>query len=89
MCVQAHCGAVTSLEEEAYEEIRNFCKSLVAYFAQRELSPIFIETVTRQASEERQLVGLGHHTEIEVLPIPQERLKEARVGSYPKGMKAY
>ncbi|XP_026193266.1 CWF19-like protein 2 [Cyclospora cayetanensis] len=54
-------------------------KSLVAFFASRGEAPLFLETVPKQAEAERQMAGLGEHTEIEVLPLPAERLKEARV----------
>ncbi|KAL8275748.1 hypothetical protein Esti_000311 [Eimeria stiedai] len=73
-----HCSAVTGLEPEAFECIRNYSKSLVAFFSSRGEAPLFIETVRMQPQQERQMAGLGPHTEIEVLPIPADRLKEAR-----------
>ncbi|OEH73778.1 hypothetical protein cyc_04678 [Cyclospora cayetanensis] len=75
----AHCAALTGLEEEPFECVRNYMKSLVAFFASRGEAPLFLETVPKQAEAERQMAGLGEHTEIEVLPLPAERLKEARV----------
>lgn len=56
-------------------------KSLVAFFSTKKESPIFIETVKKQTEREKQLAGLGYHTEIEVLPVPDDRLREARVSN--------
>ena len=77
--MQPHCSAVTGLEEEAFECMRNYMKSLVAFFSKRGQAPLFIETVPKQNAADRQLAGLGPHTEVDVLPLPVDRLQEARV----------
>ena len=90
MCIlQTHVAAVTSLEPESLECIRNYKKSLIHFFSQHDLSPIFIETVVKQGGKgfdykeftgaALECIGRSNHTEIEVLPVPADRLKEARV----------
>lgn len=80
--MQPHCASVTSLEEEAFESLRNYMKTLVAFFSKKGQAPLFLETVTRLVEAEKQLVGMGPHTEVDVLPLPEDRLAEARVYIY-------
>ncbi|PHJ18289.1 protein cwfj c-terminus 1 family protein [Cystoisospora suis] len=74
----AHTGALTALDDSGYEEIRNFQKSLVAFFETQNKVPVFIETVSRFVSKERNWMGGGPHTAVEVLPIELDRLSEAK-----------
>ncbi|EPR60331.1 cwfj family protein [Toxoplasma gondii GT1] len=75
----AHVSSVTTLDDAGYEEIRNFQKSLVTYFKDaRQEAPIFIETVSHFVSKEKLWMGAGPHTAVEVLPIPVDRLSEAK-----------
>ncbi|CBZ54551.1 conserved hypothetical protein [Neospora caninum Liverpool] len=75
----AHVSSVTTLDDAGYEELRNFQKSLVMYFKEtRQEAPIFIETVSHFVSKEKLWMGAGPHTAIEVLPIPLDRLQEAK-----------
>ncbi|KEP64031.1 UNVERIFIED_CONTAM: cwfj family protein [Hammondia hammondi] len=75
----AHVSSVTTLDDAGYEEIRNFQKSLVTYFKEaRQEAPIFIETVSHFVSKEKLWMGAGPHTAVEVLPIPVDRLTEAK-----------
>lgn len=77
--MQAHTGALTTVDDSGYEEIRNFQKSLVAFFETQNKVPIFIETVSHFVSKERNWMGGGPHTAVEVLPIELDRLSEAKV----------
>lgn len=79
---------MTGLEEEAFECMRNYMKTLVAFFASRGEAPLFLETVPKQNTAEKQLIGLGFHTEVDVLPLPADRLQEARVRNLRGGLRA-
>eukprot|EP00743_Colponemidia_sp_Colp-15_P010631 GILK01011738.1.p1 GENE.GILK01011738.1~~GILK01011738.1.p1 ORF type:complete len:743 (-),score=142.08 GILK01011738.1:2773-4923(-) len=59
-----HATAVTAVDEEVYEEIRNFMKCLVAMFSAQKKGVIFVETVM-QLSQQR-------HTYLEVYPVANE-----------------
>ncbi|PFH35768.1 cwfj family protein [Besnoitia besnoiti] len=75
----AHVSSVTTVDDAGYEELRNFQKSIVTYFQEtRGELPVFIETVTHFVAKEKLWMGAGPHTAVEVLPIPQDRLLEAK-----------
>ncbi|KAF8820717.1 cwfj family protein [Cardiosporidium cionae] len=74
----AHVASLTHMEDDVYEEIRNFQKSLVAFFDKQDLLPIFIETVGSYVSTEKRILGGGSHTFVDCYGIPSDRLQEAK-----------
>ncbi|CEM08538.1 unnamed protein product [Vitrella brassicaformis CCMP3155] len=73
-----HVGSVTNLDEDVYDELRNYQKCLVRYFDARNQAPIFIETVRFFVSPEKAMMGGGPHTIVEVVAVPADRLQEAK-----------
>lgn len=51
----------------------------MAFFEAQNKVPIFIETVSHFVSKEKNWMGSGPHTAVEVLPIELDRLSEAKV----------
>lgn len=66
----SHCHAITHLEDEVYDEIRNYQKCVIEFFKKKHgMSVIFMETARYQTSNEQQLLGGGPHCRIEYLLI--------------------
>lgn len=66
-----HISSLAATEENVYEEIRNFMKSIVSFNLEREYSTIFIE--------HSQHINKMNHFEIECIPIKHKMLDEARM----------
>ncbi|KAL8162753.1 hypothetical protein V2J09_014242 [Rumex salicifolius] len=65
-----HESATRSVDEDIWDEIRNFKKCLIMMFAKEEKDVIFLETVMGLALQRR-------HCLIECIPVPQDISKEA------------
>lgn len=76
--VPGHCCILTSQHESAtravdnnvWDEIRNFKKCLIMMFAKQEKDVVFLETVMGLAQQRR-------HCMVECIPLPQDRAKQA------------
>ncbi|EEQ99780.1 Trichohyalin, putative [Perkinsus marinus ATCC 50983] len=77
---QNHCASLRTADEETAEEIRNYQKCLVHYYATLDppCVPVFIETVKTppQNDDVMALLGGGAHTTMQCFPIPHDRVKE-------------
>uniref|UniRef100_A0A0G4GRL7 Cwf19-like C-terminal domain-containing protein n=1 Tax=Chromera velia CCMP2878 TaxID=1169474 RepID=A0A0G4GRL7_9ALVE len=73
-----HVCATTQMDENTYDEIRNYQKELAKMFDKKGLAPLFVETVSSIPSFETRHLNGGPHTAIEVFPIPVEQLDESR-----------
>ncbi|EER00774.1 cyclophilin-RNA interacting protein, putative [Perkinsus marinus ATCC 50983] len=77
---QNHCASLRTADEETAEEIRNYQKCLVHYYATMDppCVPVFIETVKTppQNDDVMALLGGGAHTTMQCFPIPHDRVKE-------------
>lgn len=65
-----HESATRTVDNNVWDEIRNFKKCLIMMFAKQEKELVFLETV----------MGLGQqrrHCLIECIPLPQELAKQA------------
>ncbi|XP_050218502.1 uncharacterized protein LOC126669162 [Mercurialis annua] len=65
-----HDSATRNVDNNIWEEIRNFKKCLIMMFAKQEKDVVFLETVMGLAQQRR-------HCLIECIPLPQEIAKEA------------
>ncbi|GMH18850.1 hypothetical protein Nepgr_020691 [Nepenthes gracilis] len=65
-----HESATRTVDDNVWEEIRNFKKCLIMMFAKQEKEMVFIETVVGLAQQRR-------HCLIECIPLPQETAKQA------------
>ncbi|KAL9256145.1 CWF19-like protein [Drosera capensis] len=65
-----HEASTRSVDDNVWEEIRNFKKCLIMMFAKQEKDVVFLETVVGLAQQRR-------HCMIECIPLPQEIAKEA------------
>jgi len=74
-----HCPSIVSMEEETNEHIRNYQKLMVAFFETKGMIPLFIETALTVPSKEALLLGGGHHVYLEVIPIPYDKLENAKM----------
>ncbi|XP_006838815.2 CWF19-like protein 2 isoform X1 [Amborella trichopoda] len=76
--VQGHCcilpmqheGSTRNLDDDAWNEIRNFKKCLIRMFAEQEKDVIFIETAMGLSQQRR-------HCMVECIPIPRHIAPEA------------
>ncbi|XP_068634546.1 uncharacterized protein [Aristolochia californica] len=76
--VEGHCciltkeheSATRSVDDNVWEEIRNFKKCLIMMFEKQEKDVLFLETVLALAKQRR-------HCMVECIPLPRERAKEA------------
>lgn len=75
-----HHSAVTDLDEEVYQEMRNYQKCLVRFFEAEEppRAVIFVESSVHRVSRDKALLGAGPHTAIVAYPIELGLLQEAR-----------
>ncbi|KAB1206187.1 CWF19-like protein 2 [Morella rubra] len=67
---QQHESATRTVEDNVWEEIRNFKKCLIMMFAKQEKDVVFLETVMGLAQQRR-------HCLIECIPLPREIAKQA------------
>lgn len=65
-----HESATRTVDDNVWEEIRNFKKCLIMMFAEQEKDLIFVETVKGLARQRR-------HCLIECIPVPRDIAKEA------------
>lgn len=65
-----HEAATRTIDDNIWDEIRNFKKCLIMMFAKQEKEVVFLETVMGLAQQRR-------HCLIECIPLPQEIAKEA------------
>lgn len=65
-----HDSATRTVDNNVWDEIRNFKKCLIMMFAKQEKDVVFLETVMGLAQQRR-------HCLIECIPIPQDIAKEA------------
>ena len=65
-----HESATRSIDDNVWEEIRNFKKCLLMMFAKEEKGVIFLETVMGLAKQQR-------HCLVECIPLPRELAKQA------------
>ncbi|KAI3469702.1 hypothetical protein Pfo_026365 [Paulownia fortunei] len=78
--VPGHCGILTlqhesstrTVEDNVWDEIRNFKKCLIMMFAKQEKDVVFFETVMGLARQSR-------HCLVECVPLPQDIAKQAPV----------
>lgn len=66
---EQHESATRSLDDNVWEEFRNFKKCLIMMFAKQEKDLIFLETVMGLARQKR-------HCLIECIPMPKEVAKQ-------------
>ena len=64
-----HCRSTLLLDENAWQDVRNFKKCLVRMFDQRGMDVIFMETVMS--------ITTNRHTSIECIPVPRHVAAEA------------
>ncbi len=75
-----HCHAITHLEDDVYDEIRNYQKCVIEFFKKKKgMSVIFMETARYQTSNENQLLGGGPHCRIECYPVPTDAIADAKI----------
>eukprot|EP00397_Hematodinium_sp_SG-2012_P017000 GEMP01017362.1.p1 GENE.GEMP01017362.1~~GEMP01017362.1.p1 ORF type:complete len:852 (+),score=230.78 GEMP01017362.1:78-2633(+) len=74
---KSHCQSISEVEENCAAEIRNFQKTLVQAFEQRDLAPVFIETAAHLVDRWKLYAGDGNHTAIEVIPVPIDKTSDA------------
>ncbi|XP_060178775.1 uncharacterized protein LOC132608970 [Lycium barbarum] len=65
-----HESATRSLDDNVWEEFRNFKKCLIMMFAKQEKDVVFLETVMSLARQKR-------HCLVECIPLPKEVAKQA------------
>ncbi|CAH9105880.1 unnamed protein product [Cuscuta epithymum] len=65
-----HESATRSVDNNVWEEIRNFKKCLIMMFAQQEKDTVFLETVMGLARQRR-------HCLVECIPVPRDVAKQA------------
>lgn len=68
--LEQHESATRSLDDNVWEEFRNFKKCLIMMFAKQEKDLIFLETVMSLARQKR-------HCLVECIPLPKEVAKQA------------
>eukprot|EP01071_Lankesteria_metandrocarpae_P014967 Lankesteria_metandrocarpae@DN9193_c0_g1_i1.p1 len=73
-----HIPSLTHLDDDVYDHIRNFQKSLVAYFDEQGMGLVCVETVIRHVAMEKTLLGGGSHCVVECYPVPHARLQECK-----------
>ncbi|KAG9440009.1 hypothetical protein H6P81_020174 [Aristolochia fimbriata] len=78
--VEGHCciltkeheSATRSVDDNVWEEIRNFKKCLIGMFSKQEKDVLFLETVLELAKQRR-------HCMVECIPLPRGGAEEARI----------
>ncbi|XP_008391166.3 uncharacterized protein [Malus domestica] len=65
-----HVPSTRTVDDDVWQEIRNFKKCLIMMFAKKEKEVVFLETVMGLAQQR-------HHCIVECIPIPHEIAKEA------------
>eukprot|EP00915_Cephaloidophora_sp_WS-2016_P010083 GHVH01014636.1.p1 GENE.GHVH01014636.1~~GHVH01014636.1.p1 ORF type:complete len:401 (-),score=68.20 GHVH01014636.1:3403-4605(-) len=75
----SHRPSTVSLDEDTSEYLRTYQKLLVRFFDARSMVPLFLETASSAPTQEALMLGGGHHVSVEVIPIPFDRLEEARM----------
>uniref|UniRef100_A0A5B6ZK00 Putative CWF19-like protein 2 n=1 Tax=Davidia involucrata TaxID=16924 RepID=A0A5B6ZK00_DAVIN len=65
-----HESATRTVDNNVWDEIRNFKKCLIMMFAKQEKDPVFLETVMELAQQRR-------HCLVECIPLPREIAKQA------------
>ena len=71
LTAKEHINSLASVEENIYEEIRNYMKSIVAFNLERDMSTVFVE-FSMDANR-------ANHFEIECIPIKHKLLEDARL----------
>lgn len=67
---EQHESSTRGLDNNMWDEIRNFKKCLIMMFAKQEKDVVFLETVMGIAQQRR-------HCLVECIPLPQEAAKQA------------
>lgn len=67
-----HESASRSVDDNVWEELRNFKKCLIKMFQEQKKEVLFIETVTNLAKQQR-------HCLIECIPLPSDAAEEAPI----------
>ena len=62
---QQHVPSTVSVDDDVWEEIRNFKKCLIMMFAEKEKDVVFLETVVDLPQQRR-------HCLVECIPVPRE-----------------
>ncbi|EPS65503.1 hypothetical protein M569_09269, partial [Genlisea aurea] len=65
-----HENSTRNLDDDVWEEIRNFKKCLIMMYSKQEKDVLFIETVVQVARQKR-------HCLVECIPLPQDVAKQA------------
>ena len=65
-----HESSTRTLDNNVWDEIRNFKKCLIMMFAKQEKDLVFLETVMGLAQQRR-------HCLVECIPLPRETAKQA------------
>eukprot|EP00922_Rhytidocystis_sp_ex-Travisia-forbesii_P037981 GHVS01056550.1.p1 GENE.GHVS01056550.1~~GHVS01056550.1.p1 ORF type:complete len:492 (-),score=96.46 GHVS01056550.1:423-1814(-) len=73
-----HMSSIVEVEDDVYQEIRNFQKSFVAFCDHQGKSAVFIETVLQQVNEENKWMGGGPHTVMQCIPLELDLVGVAR-----------
>ncbi|CAD7931211.1 unnamed protein product [Amoebophrya sp. A25] len=85
--------SLNDMDEDSYQEMRNYMKALVAFFNWRNdqkrnegdqeefqsLTPLFIETLMEVPSPDRQSLGGSAHCVVRVLPVPSDAIGELQI----------
>jgi len=74
----SHVTSLTNMDEDVYEEMRNYQKCLISFWDSQGKSAIFVESVVSVTSMEKTLLGGGHHTRIECFAVPSDQLNETK-----------
>lgn len=69
---EQHESCTRSVDDNVWDEIRNFKKCLIMMFKNQEKDVVFLETVMGLAQQRR-------HCLVECIPVPQEIAKQAPV----------
>lgn len=67
---EQHEASTRNVDNNVWDEIRNFKKCLIMMFAKQEKDVVFIETVMGLAQQRR-------HCLVECIPLPQDIAKQA------------
>lgn len=71
LCPKEHINSLAAVEENVYEEVRNYMKSIVAMNLDKDMATVFVE----HSREAAQIT----HFEIECIPIKYKLLEDARL----------
>ena len=77
------CLSVNDMDEDIYQELRNWQKALCRYFSvvrqNRKRSALFVESVPSLPDKEKQNLGLSQHCVLRCYPIDSDRMGDARI----------